>query len=52
MHVDFYTIAVICNGHKQIDLFRNQKNDSMLEVVNWVCIRVQENREWISEFFW
>ena len=45
-----YTKAVICNGQDHSDVCRNQKKYPIMKVINWVCTRVHENHEWISDW--
>ena len=43
------SMQVMCNGQKHMNLFRNQRKSSVMEAVCWVCLRMSENHEWISE---
>ena len=45
-----YTKAVICNGQDHSDVCKNQKKYLIMKVINWVCTRVHENHEWISDW--
>ena len=41
-----YTRGVICNGHKNMDDFRDKKRNSVVEAVS----RVVPDHQWVSEF--
>ena len=43
------TQAAICNGQPNIEEFRNQNMNSVIEAVNWSYSRVLPNRKWVSE---
>ena len=44
-NMEICTKAVICNGRNHMDGIKNQKKDSIVETVDWVFSREQENHE-------
>ena len=43
-------LHVVVNFSTRYAIFLCQKRYSMIEIVNWVCTRVQKNHEWNSKF--
>ena len=35
---------------ENMDGFRNQKRNSFMEAINWVCARTQHKHDWTSDF--
>ena len=44
------TKAVTCNGHRNMERFRSQRTNSVIESGNWSCGRRSPKHEQVAEF--